>query len=184
MAATLELAQWAQFFNKPDLRNAYNLIERCEFHIQVSFLGQIISTADIQMDPVKVEAVANWPHPTSLKQVQRFLGFGHFYRHFNFGAVPVHLMVLTLKSQTRFCWIPEVDSALTELKGSFTSGPILNHPDPTRPFVVEMDTGAGAVLSQRNEEDMKLQPCAFLSKQFLTAERNYDVGNLELLAVK
>ncbi|CDQ60897.1 unnamed protein product [Oncorhynchus mykiss] len=56
-----------------------------------------------------------------------------------------------------------------ELKGHFISGPILIHPDPTRPFVVEvdtLDTGAGAVHSQRNEDDKKLHPCSFLSKLF------------------
>ncbi|KAM9452647.1 olfactory receptor 2AT4-like [Salvelinus alpinus] len=65
----------------------------------------------------------------------------------NFGAVAAPLMVLTRKSQTHFCWTPEVDRAFMELKGRFTSGPILIHPDPTRPFVVEVaasDTGAGA----------------------------------------
>jgi hypothetical protein len=74
-----------------------------------------------------------------------------------------------------------------KLKGRFTSGPILIHPDPTCPFVMEVDasdTGAGAVLSQRNEEDKELHPCAFFSKWFSPAERNYDVGNRELLAVK
>ncbi|XP_045553098.1 uncharacterized protein [Salmo salar] len=46
----------------------YIKIEKCEFHVsQVSFLGHIISTAGIQMDPVKIEAVADWPRPTSLK---------------------------------------------------------------------------------------------------------------------
>ena len=73
------------------------------------------------------------------------------------------LTVLTGKSQTRFCWTPEADRAFMELKGRFTSGTILVHPDPTRPFVVEVDasdTGAGAVLSQWNEEDKKLHPCS------------------------
>jgi hypothetical protein len=62
-----------------------------------------------------------------------------------------------------------------ELKGCFTSEPILIHPDPTHPFMVEVDasdTGAGAVLSQRNERDKRMHPCAFLSKQFSLAERN------------
>jgi hypothetical protein len=47
-----------------------------EFHVsQVSFLGHMISTASIKMDPVKVRAVTDWPRPASLKQVQRVLGF-------------------------------------------------------------------------------------------------------------
>lgn len=62
------------------------------------------------MDPVKIEAVADWPRPTSLKQVQMFLRFAYFYRRFirNFSVVAAPLTVLTRKSQTCFCWTPRL----------------------------------------------------------------------------
>ncbi|KAI3376076.1 hypothetical protein L3Q82_016603 [Scortum barcoo] len=53
-------------------------------------------------------------------------------------------------------------------------------------FIVEVDaseTGIGAVLSQRCPVDQKVHPCAFFSRRLTPAERNYDVGNRELLAV-
>ena len=84
-------------------------------------------------------------------------------------------LVLSRKSQTRFCWTPEDDRAFMELKGRFISGPIFVHPDPTRPC------DGGGRLGQRNEEDKK---CTFLSKRFLPSERSYNVGKWELLAVK
>ncbi len=65
--------------------------------------------------------------------------------------------------------------------------PILHHPDPELPFVVEVDassTGLGAVLSQRQGSPPKLYPCAYYSKKLSSAERNYDVGDRELLAMK
>lgn len=74
-----------------------------------------------------------------------------------------------------------------KLKRSFSSAPILVHPDPSLQFVVEVDAsgvGIGAVLSQKSSTDGRLHPCAFLSKKLSPAERNYDVGNRELLAVK
>lgn len=46
------------------------------------------------------------------------------------------------------------------------------------------DTVVGAVLSQRSDKDNKLHPCAFSSSQLSPAERNYNIGNQELLAVK
>ncbi|CAJ0965058.1 unnamed protein product [Ranitomeya imitator] len=52
---------------------------------------------------------------------------------------------------------------------------------------VEVDAseiGAGAVLSQRDPVGSLMKPCAFLSRKFSPAERNYDVGNRELLAMK
>lgn len=53
--------------------------------------------------------------------------------------------------------------------------------------MVEVDAsevGVGAVLSQRSSSDQKLYPCAFFSRCLPPAERNYDIGNWELLAVK
>lgn len=59
--------------------------------------------------------------------------------------------------------------------------------DPTHQFILEADasdTGVGAVLSQRSPSNNKVHPCAFLSCRLSQAEKNYDVGNRELLAVK
>ncbi|KAK3518322.1 hypothetical protein QTP86_018839 [Hemibagrus guttatus] len=72
-------------------------------------------------------------------------------------------------------------------QGCFTSAPILHHPDPDLPFVVEVDassSGLGAVLSQRHGEPGKLHPCAFYSRKLMAAEANYNVGNRELLSIK
>ena len=59
-------------------------------------------------------------------------------------------------------------------------------PDASRQFILEVDaseTGIGAVLSQRTCEDNQLHPCAFYSRMLSPAEKNYDVGNRELLAI-
>ncbi|KAK3547729.1 hypothetical protein QTP86_028261 [Hemibagrus guttatus] len=78
-------------------------------------------------------------------------------------------------------------TAFLQLKDRFTTAPMLRHPDPELPFVVEVDAscnGIGAVLSQWHEEPGKLHPCAFHSRKLTAAERNYDVGYQELLAIK
>ncbi|KAK3518308.1 hypothetical protein QTP86_018814, partial [Hemibagrus guttatus] len=78
-------------------------------------------------------------------------------------------------------------AAFQRLKDCFTSAPILCHPDPDKPFVVEVDassSGLGAVLSQRHGDPGKVHPCAFYSRKLTAAEVNYDVGNRELLAIK
>ena len=64
---------------------------------------------------------------------------------------------------------------------------ILQMPGPERQFVVQEDAsdiGVGASLSQRTASDQKLHPCAFYSRCLTPAERNYEIGNRELLAVK
>ncbi|KAI2661314.1 Transposon Tf2-6 polyprotein [Labeo rohita] len=164
--------------------------EKCEFHQQsISFLGYIISPEGVAMDESKVTAVRDWPRPKTLKELQRFLGFSNFYRRFirSFSSVASPLTPMIKKGDTRLSWSPVAIQAFEELRRRFTTAPILHHPDPNRPFLVEVDassTGVGAVLSQRQGLPPKTVPCAFYSHKLSPAERNYDVGNRELLAIK
>lgn len=163
--------------------------EKCEFYQDsVSFLGFVVNSNGIQMDTPKVRAVTEWPKPTSRRELQSFLGFANFYRRFirDYGTVAAPLTLLT-SPKVKFSWPPEAEDAFLDLKRRFTSAPILKQPDPACQFIVEVDAsdvGVGAVLSQRSKEDQKLHPCAFFSHKLTPTERNYDIGDRELLAVK
>ncbi|CAJ0926608.1 unnamed protein product [Ranitomeya imitator] len=140
------------------------------------------------MDPVKVQAIHDWIQPTSVKSLQKFLGFANFYRRFiaNFSSVVKPLTDLTKKGADVTNWSSAAVSAFQELKRRFTSAPVLRQPDVSLPFQFEVDAseiGAGAVLSQRNSDGSLMKQCAFFSQKFSPAERNYDVGNRELLAM-
>ena len=164
--------------------------EKCLFHAKtVSFLGFIVSEGRVHMDPTKVSAVMNWPIPRSVKEVQRFLGFANFYRRFirNFSSVAAPIIALTKKTSSQFSWNPEAGRAFERLKKRFSTQPILITPNPSLPFVVEVDAsevGVGAILSQRSQADKILHPCAYFSRSLSPSERNYDIGDRELLAVK
>ncbi|KAL0185720.1 hypothetical protein M9458_017390, partial [Cirrhinus mrigala] len=164
--------------------------EKCDFHKdKISFLGYIISSEGVAMEEKKVDAVLNWPRPNTLRELQRFLGFANFYRRFirNFSTVAAPLSAMVKKGTTRLTWSQAALQAFDDLRRRFSTAPILHHPDPERPFVVEVDassTGVGAVLSQRQGDPPKLYPCAYFSHKLSPAECNYDVGNRELLAMK
>lgn len=101
------------------------------------FLGSILSAEGIRMDPAKERAVSDWPVPGSRKELQKCIGFAHFYRHFikNSGQVAVALT----SSKTKFCWSNAAQAAFDDLKFRFTTAPILIFSDPNRQFVVEVD---------------------------------------------
>ncbi|KAK3571260.1 hypothetical protein QTP86_005974 [Hemibagrus guttatus] len=168
----------------------YVKLEKCEFHrTTVTFLGYVIFQRGVEMDMVKVRAVTDWPAPTTVRELQRFLGFANFYRRFirNYSSVAGPLTSLLRGKPKRLAWTDQARAAFQQLKESFTSAPILRHPDPDLPFVVVVDAssnGLGAVLSQRHGEPGKLHPCAYYSRKLTAAECNYDVGNRELLAIK
>uniref|UniRef100_A0A8C5PED6 Gypsy retrotransposon integrase-like protein 1 n=1 Tax=Leptobrachium leishanense TaxID=445787 RepID=A0A8C5PED6_9ANUR len=167
----------------------YAKLEKCLFHTRsIEFLGFIITPGYIQMDPAKVKAVTTWPAPANKKGVQCFIGFCNFYRKFvkNFSAIARPLTNLT-KIQTPFRWSEEAQKAFHQLKETITTAPVLAIPDPTLPYTLEVDASAfavGSILSQRSKKDDILRPVSFFSKTLTPAERNYDVGERELLAIK
>ncbi|KAK3506886.1 hypothetical protein QTP70_030924 [Hemibagrus guttatus] len=84
-------------------------------------------------------------------------------------------------------WTPAATQAFDTFKTAFTTTPLLAHPDPDLPFVVEVDastTAVGAVLSQQQGNPRKLLPCTFYSRKLNPAEVNYDIGNRKLLAIE
>ncbi|KAI2651826.1 Transposon Tf2-6 polyprotein [Labeo rohita] len=147
--------------------------EKCDFHAH-PFLGYIVSSEGMRMDPEKVKAVVDWPSSDSCKALQRFLGFANFYRRFirNFSQLASPLTALT-SPRTTFRWSDAAEAAFAKLKSCFVLAPILVTPDPSRQFVVEVDAsevGVGAVLSQRSPTDDRMHPCAFFSHRLSPAE--------------
>lgn len=57
----------------------YAKAEKCKFEKEtIQFLGMIISTPGISMDPQKVCTILDWPTPADRKGVQRLIGFAIF----------------------------------------------------------------------------------------------------------
>jgi hypothetical protein len=138
------------------------------------------------MDPVKISGIRDWPTPWTVKDVRSFLGFCNFYHPFirGFATIAKALNRLT-KKDTTWTWGEEQMKAFTTLKTRVTSEPILAHPVLTDQFKLEVHASGfavGAVLLQR-KKDGKKHPVGYYSATLTAAERNYDVYNLELLAI-
>lgn len=161
-------------------------LDKCQFGVtKVEFLGYVISPDGISMDPAKVAAIISWPIPTSVRDIQVFLGFANFYRRFirSFSRI-VGPITRLLKKDVPFLWVAAAQAAFAELKIAFTSEPVLSHFDPAKPCFLEPDASKfalGAVCSQPDENGT-LHPLAFLSRSLTPPERNYHIHDTELLA--
>jgi hypothetical protein len=145
---------------------------------EVEFLGYIISRNGIKMSQEKIEAVLNWKYPSSLVEVQSFLGFANFYRRFmrDYSLVAHPLTEHTKGEVKNWKWTAEAKQAFDELKSRFTTAPILAHFNPQKQVIIETnasDFALGAVLSQRDDEK-RLHPVAFHSRKFTPTEINYE----------
>ncbi len=128
--------------------NLFLKAEKCSFHQpSVQFLGYIIDNSDIQMDKGKVAAIKNWTVPTTIKEIQRFLGFSNFYRRFiqNYSAITSPLTNLLRNKPKSLSWSPAASKAFTYLKKAFTSASTLIHPDPDKPFIEEFNASTTVV---------------------------------------
>jgi hypothetical protein len=134
-------------------------VDKCEFHkTEVLYLGIIVSTEGIRMDPAKVAAVRDWERPRNVKDVRAFLGFANFYRRFvaNFSRTVSPLVALT-KKDALFIFDHNCQDAFRNLKEAFTTAPALQHFDPDQACVVEADSSdyvSAGILSQHDKEEL------------------------------
>ncbi|GKA05664.1 putative reverse transcriptase domain-containing protein [Tanacetum coccineum] len=79
----------------------YAKFSKCDFLISiVQFLGHIIDSQGIHVDPAKIEAVKNWASPTTPIEVRQFLGLTGYYQRFikDFSKIAKSLTKLTQKN--------------------------------------------------------------------------------------
>jgi hypothetical protein len=163
----------------------YAKMSKCEFFKpQLQFLGHVVSQDGLQVDPSKVDVVNNWQVPTTIKELRSFLGLANYFRKYvqGYSSLVAPLIQLTKldKNFKAADWQEEHQSAFDGVKRVLTTAPVLALPDPSVPFEVISDAsvnGTGAVLMQNK------RVCAYHSKKFTPAERNYTTTEQEMLGV-
>ncbi|XP_052734096.1 uncharacterized mitochondrial protein AtMg00860-like [Vigna angularis] len=119
---------------------------------EVKFLGHVISSQGIAVDPTKVEEVLQWERPKTITEIRSFVGLAGYYRRFieSFSRIVAPLTQLTRKDQP-FVWTDKCEKSFLELKQKLTSASILVIPEPSKKFEVYCDAshqGLGCVLMQ------------------------------------
>ncbi|GJS77827.1 putative reverse transcriptase domain-containing protein, partial [Tanacetum coccineum] len=136
----------------------YAKFSKCDFWIRiVQFLGHLIDSQGLHVDPAKIEAVKNWTSPTTPTEIRQFLGLAGYYRRFikDFSKNTKSLTELTQKNK-KYMWGKDQESAFQLIKQKLC---------------------LGAVLMQREKV------IAYASRQLKPNEENYTTHDLELGAV-
>ncbi|KAH0784229.1 hypothetical protein KY290_003827 [Solanum tuberosum] len=160
----------------------YAKFSKCEFWLRsVAFLGHIVSSEGIEVDPKKTDAVKSWPRPLNPSDIRSFLGLVGYYRRFveGFSSIASPLTALT-QYKSKFEWSESCEKSFQLFKDKLTSAPVLTLPEGTKGFVVYCDAsrvGLGCVLMQHGKV------IAYASRQLKVHEKNYPTHDLELAAV-
>ncbi|GJS32824.1 reverse transcriptase domain-containing protein [Tanacetum coccineum] len=160
----------------------YAKFSKCEFWIpKVQFLGHVIDSKGIHVDPAKIESVKDWTSPKTPTEIRQFLGLAGYYRRFieGFSKIAKPMTKLTQK-KVKFEWGDKQEAAFQLLKQKLCSAPILALPEGSEDFITYCDAskkGLGAVLMQREKV------ISYASRQLKIHEKNYTTHDLELGAV-
>ncbi|GJT24145.1 putative reverse transcriptase domain-containing protein [Tanacetum coccineum] len=160
----------------------YAKFSKCEFWIpKVQFLGHVIDSKGIHVDPAKIESIKDWASRKSPTEIRQFLGLAGYYRRFIEGFLKITKPMTKLtQKKIKFEWGDKQEAAFQQLKQKLCSAPILALPEGSEDFIVYCDAsikGLGVVLMQREKV------IAYASRQLKIHEKNYTTHDLELGAV-
>nr|GFA91393.1 retrotransposon protein, putative, Ty3-gypsy subclass [Tanacetum cinerariifolium] len=84
----------------------YAKFSKCKFWIpRVQFLGHVIDSRGIHIDPTKIEFVKDWASPKTPTEIRQFLGLAGYYRRFIEGFSKIaKLMTKLTQKKVMFDW--------------------------------------------------------------------------------
>ncbi|GJT57790.1 putative reverse transcriptase domain-containing protein [Tanacetum coccineum] len=122
---------------------------------KVQFLGHVIDSQGIYVDPAKIESIKDWVSPKTPTKILQFLGLAGYYRRFIEGFLKITKSMTKLTQKgVMFDWGDKEEAAFQLIKWKLCSAPILALPEGSEDFVVYCDAshkGLGVVLVQREK---------------------------------
>ncbi|GJW40825.1 putative reverse transcriptase domain-containing protein [Tanacetum coccineum] len=134
----------------------YAKFSKCEFWIpKVQFLGHVIDSRGIHVNPAKIESIKGWASPKSPTEIRQFLGLAGYYRRFieEFSKIAKSMTKLTQKG-VKFDWGEKEENGFQLIKQKLCSTLILDLLERSEDLVVYCDAshkGLGNVLMQREK---------------------------------
>ncbi|GKC06735.1 putative reverse transcriptase domain-containing protein, partial [Tanacetum coccineum] len=145
------------------------------------FLGHVIDSQGIHVDPAKIKSIKDQASPKAPTDIRQLLSLAGYYQKFieGFSGIAKSMTKLTQKG-VKFDWGDKQEAAFQLLKQKLCSAPILALPEGNKDFVVYCDAshkGLGVVLMQREKV------ISYASRQLEIHEKNYTTHDLELGSV-
>ena len=153
-------------------------LQKCKFGVpSLDFLGHLVDSSGIHPLPDKVQAVTDFPQPTSRRQLRAFVGLVNFYHRFIPGCARILQPLNTLLAGTQerdksLPWDDTTTTAFLGIKEALATATLLAHPKPdalTSVMTDASDTAVGGVLQQYI--DGHWHPISFFSRKLKPAER-------------
>ncbi|XP_021652337.2 uncharacterized mitochondrial protein AtMg00860-like [Hevea brasiliensis] len=147
----------------------------------ISFLRHIVSEMGTEVDPKKVEIVADWPWMTTMTEIKSFLGLVGYYRRFvlDFYKIVAPITRISQKNK-KFKWSNQCEECFQKLNECIISALVLALPSGNEDFSIYYDAskvGLGCVLMYNG------RVISYALRQLKKHEANYPTHDLEMAAV-
>ncbi|XP_064458840.1 uncharacterized protein K02A2.6-like [Ornithodoros turicata] len=164
-----------------DVNLKLNIRKCCFLQQQVRYLGQMITSEGLAVDPRRVEDILAVTEPTNVKELRTFLGMINFVSRFipNASQVSAPLREL-LKTDTIWEWSTRHKDSFKELREALTKAPVLAYFQAHKPVTLSVDAsqdGVGAVLTQEGH------PVAYSSRSLTETQQRYAQIEKEMVAI-
>ena len=152
---------------------------------ELDFLGFHVNNDGIVPLPDKVDAIRATKPPTSIKELQRFLGMvGYYRRNIKSAAHHLdHLYEALVGNPKKLDWTQDRESSFQAIKEALAKAAMLHHPRPNATLALTTDASKiamGGVLEQRGPKGW--EPLAFFSARLRGTQREWPPFDRELLA--
>ena len=109
--------------------------KKYQFHkTKIDYLDVIISKDSAEVDPTKIKGVTEWLEPKDKQEIQQFLGFCNFYKHFIKGFAHITKLLTELTRKREWRWSIKEQGAFEKLEKRMTTAPVLVVPDNEHKF--------------------------------------------------
>jgi hypothetical protein len=143
----------------------------------------LIDHHGIHVDPAKIQVICDWSAPTTLTELQSFLGLANFYCRFMLGFSHITWALSQINKgggKAKFAWSRFQQQAFNDLKQRLQSTPVLSVPNLQHPFEIETDASdyvLGVVLTQHGH------PVAYHSETLSDTVCKYHTYNKEMYSI-
>lgn len=176
-----------EVFKRFERNNLYINIKKLQLaQKEITFLGRKVNGETQKLLHEGMKDIEDYPRPTNVKSLRRFLGKMNFYSPFikNMSTIAVPLYEKTGK-YAKFIWTDQMEESFNTLKVELSKTTSLYLPDYKKKFILETDasdTGLGACLMQKDNKN-NLVPIRWASRKLSKSEKNYGITEKEFLAI-
>ena len=153
---------------------------KCSFGLsKLSWLGYLIEDNEMRPNPERLSSLEEYPVPTDMRGLERFLGMATYYSKFVVGFATIAAPLQNIKNSKEVKWDKTLNECFESIKARILQS-FLAVPDYAREFTLETDASGTAIAGVLMQDG---RPAAVTTRRVSQVEKAWSAVELEALAI-